>query len=206
MSPWEGEGGGPVISTDLTTVEAVKKLLQDSDSIEDEVLQVMITAASDDIRKFTEREFIAVDNEIRTHLCKGNIIDLAHNDVRVVRSVTLYTDDPDEDQRLALDAGDYKLRPIPSPDGVYQWLRLSESVEPREREFEVEIDGDWGFKEIPANIAYWCGITVVIWARKDISAFSTTYNVDEGRTERPENLPSAVRWALRGYKHTYATT
>lgn len=201
LLPEEGE-----TSPDLTTVEQVKELLQDSESADEDLLQQLVTAASEEVTRFAEREFIAADDEIRTHLCKGNIIDLAHNDVRVVRSVTLYTDDPDEDQWVVLEAGDYRLRPIPVRDGVYQWLKLSEAVGPREREFEVQIDGDWGFAEIPKSISYWTAMTVVIWLRSGISAFSTSYNAEEDEVKRPEHLPSAVRWALKGFKHSYATT
>jgi hypothetical protein len=37
---------------------------------------------------------------------------------------------------------------------------------------------------------------VALWLRRDVSAFTTTYNLDESRVERPEALPSAVRAML----------
>jgi hypothetical protein len=49
----------------------------------------------------------------------------------------------------------------------------------------VTITGDWGYPSVPADVEDACIKTVGIWLKRDVSAFSRTYNLDEGRTERP---------------------
>jgi hypothetical protein len=43
-------------------------------------------------------------------------------------------------------------------------------------------------------------VTVALWLKRDVSAFSRTFNLDEGRTERPDALPSAVTAILAPYR------
>lgn len=188
----------PAAAIDLTDVEAVRALLQGSEGIDPDTLQTMVSAASRAILNLTQREFVkAARGEARDFLSRGRHLDLGSKDLRGrPTAVTLYTDLEEADQ-IALDADEYKLRPVPQEFGVYEWLVLPEDVE---GECQVTVEGDWGFESIPEDVAYWCGMTVVIWSRSDISAFSTTYSVDEGRLERPEALPSAVRAGLSHYR------
>lgn len=187
----------PPAPIDLTDIAAVRELLQDSESIPDETVQVMITAASRAILNHTQRELIKGGEEARDFLSRGSHLDLGSKDLRgKPTAVTLYTD-LEEAEQIDLEPSEYKVRPIPPEFGVYEWLELPEDLT---GEVQVTVKGNWGFEVIPEDVAYWCGMTVVIWSRSDISAFSTTYNVDEGRVERPEDLPPAVKHALNHYR------
>ncbi len=190
----------PEADFDLTTAAAVRDLLQDEDSIPDGTLQTMITAASRSIIDHCRREFAPATTaaETRNFLARGSFLDLAPYDLRgEPESVTLFADLAEGDQ-VVLEAGQYRVRPIPAPNGVKQWLELHGR---RDGEVcEVAVEGQWGFAQVPEDVAYWCGITVLIWSRNDISAFSTAYSVDEGRLQKPEALPAAVRYGLRGYE------
>ena len=185
---------------DLTTKAAVRELLQGSDQIEDAVLDVMVTAASQAILDETQREFAPKTADTsRDFLSLGTFVDLNPYDLRgKPDAVTLYTD-LEEEHHVMLEGGGYLLRPVPPRYGVYGWLELP-SQYARHGQVQVTVKGDWGFPAIPAHIAYWCGMTVVIWSRSDISAFSTTYSIDEGRIEKPADLPPAVRAALSRYR------
>lgn len=189
----------PAAAIDLTTVAAVKALLQESSAIPDDTLQTMITAASRVVLKETKREFApTTDGVARDFLSNGAMLDLSPYDLRgQPEEVTLYSDLEEVDQEV-LEASDYRARPIPSESGVFTWLELPSKL--RGKEVQVTVKGNWGFASVPEDVAYWCGMTVVIWARSDISAFSTTYNVDEGRVERPEDLPPAVKHGLSDYR------
>jgi hypothetical protein len=58
---------------------------------------------------------------------------------------------------------------------------------------------------VPPNVEQAAIITVATWLRRDVSAFSTTFDLDEQKVERPEALPSAVTRMLAPYKaHAYA--
>jgi hypothetical protein len=50
------------------------------------------------------------------------------------------------------------------------------------------------------DLTHACIVTVAIWLKRDVSAFSRTFNLDEQRTERPDALPSAVARMLAQYR------
>lgn len=189
----------PPADIDLTTIGAVRKLLQDETSIPDDTLQTMVTAASRSILNETKREFAPkADKTDRSFLSTGAFLSLSPYDLRgLPESVTLYTD-REESEQVVLGKGEFRPMPISAEFGVYTWLDLPAVLSGRT--VQVTIKGNWGFDEIPEDVAYWCGMTVVIWSRGDISAFSTTFVVEEGRVERPADLPSAVAKALKHYR------
>jgi hypothetical protein len=187
-------------SIDLTTLAAVRALLQGSEAIDDDVLAAMITAASRAILNETKRELIKGDEEARPFLSRGCFLDLGSSALRgKPAEVRLFTD-KEEGSQVVLDASEYKLRPLRPEFGVYEWLELPATRVGSRDKVEVTITGDWGFESVPEDVAHWCGMTVVIWSRGDISAFSTTFNVEEGHIERPEDLPRAVKRALQHYQ------
>ena len=189
----------PAAAIDLTTVAAVQALLQGSESIDPATLQTMVTAASRAIRNETKREFApTTDGAARDFLSTGAMLDLSPYDLRgEPETVTLYTDLEEAEQEV-LEASEYRARPIPSEFDVFNWLELPARLQGKE--VQVTVKGDWGFASVPEDVAYWCGMTVVIWSRGDISAFSTTYDVQQDRVERPEDLPPAVKHALSHYR------
>jgi hypothetical protein len=38
---------------------------------------------------------------------------------------------------------------------------------------------------VPEDVQHWCNVTVATWLRKDVSAFTDVFNVDEGQVEPP---------------------
>lgn len=187
---------------DLTALATVRTLLQDgSNQLPDALLSLLITAASRVILDETRREFAppTVAAEDRPFLYRGGgYLDLSPYDLRGAPvSVTLDTHLDAADQ-VALTADEYVLHPEPARHGVYQWLEiLGYDVRHGRRPRRVTINGQWGFAEVPEDVAHWCALTVVLWVRDNVSAFSTTFDLEEGRREVPEHLPAAVRFGLR---------
>lgn len=177
---------------DLTDLESVRTLLrlQSGDATtSDELLAYLITAASDEIKRFTGRELVPIrEPEAREFVAGGPIVDLAPCDLRQATRVER-VDSPTSATTLS----SYRLRPKPSRYGVYSWME----VDGLRRGDEIRITGLWGFPQVPDFVRHWAGMTVVLWKRMNIEAFSQTFELHEGRVQRPESLPSAVRSALR---------
>jgi hypothetical protein len=183
----------------LVSLEEARAFLQKDEGEEeqDELIVALINAASSRILQHTGREFApkGVAPETRVFAASGGArtIDLFPFDVREVTAVTLGSDLAPGEQ-AALASSGWRLRPLPAPHGVYQLLRLSRAAatEVGCDEFEVSVTGLWGFAAVPEDVKHWCKVTVAIWLRKDVSAFSRTLAIDEDRLEVPEGLPSAV--------------
>lgn len=185
---------------DLTTLDAVREFLQirDEDIEQDTVISALITRASLAIMRHTGREFAPKTNDAeRVFAYTGRgMLDLAPYEARAVTTVTIDSDLPSP---RALTLGtNYRLRPLPAREGVYSWLEIVGYNGRRVR--QVTIRGDWGWPAIPADVEQACITTVGIWLRRDVSAFSRTYSLDEGRTERPEALPAQVVAMLAPYR------
>ncbi len=180
---------------DLTTLDAVHALRQKhgvTDPDDDLLITSLITAASAEITKFTGREFVASTRpEAREFVAAGSLVDLVPCDLRSVTKVEDVTD-----AAAPVVISGYRLRPKPARYGVYSWMEVPKLAPGS----EVAVTGLWGFAEIPEDVKHWAGITVVQWIRGDVAAFSTTFTVDDGRLQRPEALPSAVRSALCHYR------
>lgn len=217
---WDDGGVGPLWATDqltvtstlpasavpsgadLTTLSAVRDFLAtpSTDQESDPVIQQLITRASRVIMRWAGREFApATASAARVFTYQGGgFLDLGAYELRSATSVVL---DSDQTSTITLTAGtDYLLRPTAAPDGVYQWLELPTYDSTLAQGRQVTITGAWGWPAVPADIEHACIITVATWLRRDVSAFSRTFNLDEGRTERPDALPAAAAAALRPYR------
>lgn len=194
-------------AVDLCATSDVRSFLQKqtADTAQDAIIGTLITAASTAIIRLVGREFApAATSSDRIFTYKGGgILDFAPYDCRSVTSVVLDTDLGASDQ-TTLGTTDYALRPLPAKDGVYQWLRLPNHAVAdspgRFPERQVTVTGTWGFATVPENVKQACVVTVAIWLRRDVAAFSTTFNSLEDRVERPEALPSAVAGLLSPYR------
>jgi|ERR1044072_90108 hypothetical protein len=154
----------------LTSLDAVKEFLEKQGSEEtgepsDDLLENLVQAASTHITNFSKREFEPSNKEERTfaHDGQGRSIFLSPFDLRSVDSIKVES----ESGSSELTPDEYKLRPKPSKDGVYEWIRLA--VDPGES--EIAIKGDWGFAEVPADVEHWAKLTVVSWLRGDVFAY-----------------------------------
>lgn len=187
----------------LCTLADVRQLMQmnEEDTEQDTIIASLIIQAGDLIKRHTEREFALETDDPEAEITRRFEIDLslgymtfAPYDLQSVTSVVL---DPD-DTATALQGTDYRLGPLPQRDGVYRTFKLMTAQ--GAGTVEVDITGLWGFPTVPRPVRLACAQTVVTWLRRDVSAFTTTYNLDEGKVERPEDLPSAIKAMLCRYK------
>ena len=185
-------------AVDLTTLDACRRFLQKQtvDVNQDTVIGEMITHASALINREAKREITPKTDTPTTRTLEyagGEFLDLAPYDARTVTQVRHSFDNA---TWTTLNAEDYRLFPYPTPDGVFTGLRLNPvswgGSSSRWVERLIEVTGTWGWPAVPEVAAMACKVTVAIWLRANVQAFSTTFNIDEQRVERPESLPSQV--------------
>lgn len=197
---------------DLCSLSDVRTFLQkqSTDVGQDQIIQSLISRVSLAIMRYTEREFApATTSEARKFEWNPETayLDLSPYDLRTVTTLKL---DTDQASPYTLTTAEYRLWPKPSRDGTYRALRLRpNSIVSPTWQFpdvrEVEVNGAWGFASVPEDVKHAAIATTAIWLRRDVSAFSTTFNITEDRVERPEFLPQAVARQLDQYKrHAYA--
>ena len=193
--------------SDLCSLTDVRVFLQktSADAAQDPVISTLITRASLAIMRYCDREFApATTGATRTFEWpwEGELVSLAPYDLR--GNPTLVQVDTDQASPYTLSSDEYRVFPLPSRDGTYFGLRVRPfgaslgRVVWRNR--QIKITGNWGFSAVPDDVVHWATVTVALWLRRDVSAFSTTFNIAEDRLERPEALPSAVRGGLAHYK------
>lgn len=210
----------PASSIDLCTVADVRAYRQkpSADTDQDTVIQSLITAASRAINTYLGVDVTPTNASGATasHVFVyrgGGRLSLS-NGRKVAQSVTSVVMDTDTSSPLTLTSDQWSLRPKPARDGLYRWLRLPYAgvqlhgpLFPGgrdEAEREVTVTGVWGFPSVPEDVKHWCVITVCEWLDQNVQSFSRTFSVDEGRLERPEALPSAVRAGLAHYRQAAA--
>lgn len=192
---------------DLCTVAAVREFLQkqETDPDQDDVIGSLITRASTAIIAYCQREFRpkGAEDEDRTfEYHGGGRLELTPYSLRELTSVRI---DVDESNPTTLTASEYRLYPQPAAAGVYTALRLSPYLvhsRARWQQRLVEVTGKWGYDTVPSDIEHACVVTAATWLRRDVSAFSTTFQIDEARLERPEAIPVAVLGTLAPHRST----
>jgi hypothetical protein len=196
------------VATDLCQLSDVRALLTKAtaDTAQDAVISSLITRASKLIMNEVDREFVTAGTNPQTRRTQveNAVVNLAPWDLQ---SATTVTFNPESTSPSTLVANqDYVLLPVKAPNGVYTALQLSKSLSVAAsrtaQAFDLallDITGNWGFPAIPADIVQACAIAVVIWMRREVQAFATTFNLDEGRLDRPEALPRAVARMLDNY-------
>jgi hypothetical protein len=189
---------------DLTTLANARSYLQKptADTAQDPIISSLITRASVAIMRYAEREFApATSSATRTFEYRGGaFLSLAPYDLRTLSQIRI---DTDESNPSTLTSSEYRLYPVEASDGTYTSVRLEPYLaysRARWQQRLVEVTGAWGFASVPADVEQWCLVTVGTWLKRDVSAFSTTFNLDESHMERPEALPAAVRGGLETYK------
>ena len=191
--------------TYLCEVAEVREVLQKptGDREQDTILESMIAAASTAIQSYCSREFTDQGTLTRRFHVSNRRVALMPYDLRAATTVTL---NPEESSPVVLVAGtDYALGPQ-MLGGTYQQVILAASHSldsTHQREFGhalLDIAGSWGMAAVPRDVREAAKITVALWARREVQSFSNTFVVDEGRLERPEALPSAVRGMLNRYR------
>ena len=196
------------MAVSLVSVADVRGFIQkpDPDQAQDAIIGRLIESASEAILTWTEREFAPAGTAGVARVfyyCGNGVLNLSPYDVQVVTQVKI--DSIAGSGGTILASTEYRLYPTPAKDGVYNWLRLSPNISatPANTNFaerEVTVTGTWGFPSVPDDVKHWTTVTVAEWLRLNVSAFTTTFNIDEQHLERPEMLPSAVRAGLYRYR------
>ncbi|MBA3689781.1 MAG: hypothetical protein H0W82_00010 [Actinobacteria bacterium] len=189
----------------LCSVDDVRAFLDKpvGDVAQDDTIQGFIARASDVIRTWTGREFVAAGINPATRLFdvggyNGSrevpIGDLASTPT----AVGVVDADGVSVSTVAVATNVVALPLARGPGDPITSLRLRSAVA-LSGSYLLSVTGTWGFPLIPGDVRQACITTVGIWMRRDIQAFTQTFNVSEDRLERPEALPSAARAMLNHY-------
>lgn len=202
---------------DLCLVADVKTSFEPaiSTTSRDPLIQTLITQASVEMMKYTERQLApaqaSATNRFNVDLSQnpsgGWTVDLAPLDVRTVTTVTLH---PEASSPTVVAAADWTLEPIGNFDGVYYKLLLSpylsmiSSFSIRFGQAQVDVAGAWGFATVPVDVNRLCVLTVKAWMRQNPAAyaFPDQQMMESVQPESPTTfmLPGAVLAGLSHYK------
>jgi hypothetical protein len=187
---------------DLTTLANVRAFIQKRDGqvAQDAEINTLITAASRALLDEFEREWAPVTaNAARQFAVELDPVTfvsrlpLAPYDLRTVVSIVA-------DGKVLTEGDDYELGPLPADHAVFTWVEFYGLVSTRRSgRVPVTITGAWGFAAIPEDVVHWCNVTVATWLRRDVAAFSTVFNLDEQKVERPQLIPAAAYSGLKHY-------
>ena len=186
----------------LCEVADVRSYLQiaSADRVQDTIISDFIGGVSRLFADDCQREFTLTGTATRTFRAEGSFIDLAPYDLQ---SATLVTDTTVGGSAATLAAGeDYDLDG-PYLGGTYLYLRRGDGWTRPTGRFgysRIAITGTWGMAEIPPAIRQAAIVTVGLWMRREVQAFSSTFSLDTGFVERPRALPTAVRDMLAPYR------
>jgi hypothetical protein len=191
---------------DLVGVADVREFLQKPDGAteQDAIIGALVARASRAILNYCGREFAPQTAGASRQFwwrCESGSLSLSPYDLRTATSVKIDTVNGTGGTTLSTD--EYRLHPKPQADGVFTRVELRPyGFNPWSRfpDREVTVTGDWGWPAVPDDVKHACVVTVATWFRRDVAAFGTTFSLDEGRLERPESLPSAVRAGLGHYR------
>lgn len=176
--------GGAVAATALTSLGAAREyVLRDiTDGSQDSMLRRLINAYSAAVYSYTRREWLPkADGDTRVFTYTGGgFLSLEPYELRVLTSITMYTDLPVADQRVLVTGsstvqGEYRLHPPNrTAEGTYQWITLPQAAygvstlgipsywnnpypygpvgRSAPLDFEVTVTGDWGIGTVPADV------------------------------------------------------
>lgn len=198
-------------SIDLTDLASLRTFMQTpaGDVEQDAIIGQLITAASRAISTHLGRELrssgtatrrFELDARNQPSSLDGHParLDLHPYDLQTLTSLRV---DPEATPTtLTLDA-DFRLLPVTKADGSWTAIRfysLPSTTGASNGSRVIEITGTWGLPSIPAEVQHWCNVTVATWLRRDVSAFTNVFNIDENQLERPASLPAA---AIAGLSH-----
>lgn len=191
---------------DLCTLADVRAFLKktDTDTADDPVVQMLITAASDEITNYCSRQFTPdTGNSQHRFRSSHRMIDLAPYDLQVASAVTL---NPQSSSPTTLtEWTDYELLPIDGDANLrtFYILKLYRHLTCRSH-YIIDIHGTWGAASIPPIVNQSAYVTVAEWYRAKVAGFSTTFNED-GVHVAPAPLPTMVRgWLTDFVRHPQA--
>jgi hypothetical protein len=188
---------------DLTTLAAVRELLQPSGTSQDALISSSISRVS---RHIINRygKFLPAETAAAKVFVFSNANELARLSLHpyFLRSLTSVQFDTNGSTPTTLTATDYQLRPTAPLDGVYRWIRFPAYRTQVGLERTVTVTGNWGFENlaaVPEDVQEACILAVVERVR-GAAAFTSQFPNDEtGQPERPVALPRASRVLLSPY-------
>jgi hypothetical protein len=191
---------------DLTTLAAVREHLQisdEDDTASDDLLESLITAASDAVVNYTQRRFLPAETAAsKDFLYAGRgVVSLAPY---VARSVTSVVIDPTEDNPTTLTAAQYQARPLSTIDAVFTRLiikgfgveAVNTSAWPQER--VVRVTGNWGYTAVPSPVERACVLTVAAMFAQ--TAIRGSFFEQDAPSMNAPALPGMARALLSPYR------
>lgn len=193
----------PVDPLDLTTVAKFRSFMQHDTGVaadNDDEVQNLITRASRAMMDFAGREWKseAVGSTARTFLLHDGpdrVLPLTPYDVRSVTQLRFDTDT--SSPTTVTDATNWRLLPIPSRYGVYNWLYLPNHSGTRAGRV-VEVTGTWGWASVPYDVEQACLETVEHWLKRNLPG-GEVFDEDKDRYG-PVQFPTSARMVLRRYR------
>jgi hypothetical protein len=191
-------------AANLCEVSDVREFLQKpgGDREQDTIIETFITRASRAITSFTAREFVPTSSSAR-------LFDMGSawytrqvpvGDLSAIPTAATIIDAYGTTMATLTPATDLVLLPnVRQPWEPITRVRLRPTITSLDPSYQLSLTGVWGFPSIPSDVVHACAATAGLWMRREVQAFTATFNITEDRLERPEALPSAVRGMLRPY-------
>lgn len=221
---WEGTGAAAGIDEGDFTVEAtllggprlcsvddVRGFLQKpgTDTAQDDIISQLITRASRAIMGFTGREFVVEGANPQTRTFDADVYarvatttGIPIDDLQTTPTAVTLADANGTTIATYSVADDLVLLPRNrAPWQPIDHIRVRPSAFAPGPYDVLTVSGSWGWPQIPEDVAQACIVTVGLWMRREVQAFTTTFNLDEGRLERPQALPSTAIDMLRRYRY-----
>lgn len=192
--------------TDLESFREHAQISDATDTAQDALIETLIESVTHAIMVYTSREFVPPGTDPVARVFRyngGGVLDLSPYDVRSVSQVRVDTDTANP---TTLDASEYRLAPLPCPDGVYQQLHLrSVTVGPTTTEQfpvyrVVEVTGIWGFVAVPKNVQLAANITIQYVLRTTSQYMSDEFDTTAGMAGARIVIPGAARDLLAPYR------
>jgi hypothetical protein len=203
----------PLGSYQLTSLASFREHAQISDATDtaqDALIETLIDSVSHAILIYTSREFVPPGTQPVARSFRyngGGVLELSPYDLRSVTQVRV---DTDTNNPRTLDASEYRLAPLPAPDGVYQQLHLrTVRVGPTTTEQfpvyrVVEVTGVWGFQAVPKNVELAANITLQYVLRTTSQFMSDEFDQTAGLAGARVIIPGAARDLLASYRRRAA--
>lgn len=196
--------------TSLASFREHAQISDATDTAQDALIETLIDSVSHAIMVYTSREFVPPGTNPAARSFRyngGGVLDLSPYDVRSVTQVRV---DTDTDTPTILAASEYRLAPLPCPDGVYQQLHLrTVRVGPTTTEQfpvyrVVEVTGTWGFAAVPKNVELAANITLQYVLRTTSQFMSDEFDTTAGLAGARLVIPGAARDLLAPYRRRAA--
>lgn len=178
-----------------------------SDTTQDTLVQDFITDASVLIMSDYGQEFAPANTTATRKFLLHGGEDLVNLWPYSLQSATTVVLDSDLATTITLATTDYKLRPTPPRDGIYDTLDLlgysgiSSAANPPDR--EVSITGTWGYPTVPLEAKRACITTVVHWLNVNTATFPHADDSPDSMAPPKRGIPNEAREMLARFKRVW---